>query len=59
MNAAIAPLLPDWDGATSAEQAAALDPARVQRLGTIINTWCAHEHPNWYIAPASELDVDG
>lgn len=59
MDAAIAPLLPHWDGATSAEQAAALDPARVQRLGTIINTWCAHEHPDWYIASAVELDVDG
>lgn len=58
MNAAIAPLLPYWDSATTAEQAAALDPARVQRLGTIIDAWCAHEHPDWYTAPAAELDVD-
>jgi hypothetical protein len=57
MNAAIAPVLPHWDGATSAGQAAALDTTRVQRVGAIVNTWCAHEHPDWYITPAAELDL--
>jgi len=57
MQAAIAPLLPYFDGATSPEAAAALDPARVERLGQIIDRWCGEPHPEWYTAPVDELGL--
>jgi hypothetical protein len=58
MGAAMAPLLPFFIGATSAEQAAALDPDRVETLSRIAVNWCGNEHPNWYTTPADELGLD-
>ena len=55
MLAALAPLLPFFDGATSAEQAVALDPARVAKLRALVGGWCGRPHPEWYTAPADEF----
>jgi D-aminopeptidase len=55
MSAAFAPLLPFFDGATSAEEAAALDADRVETVATIIDEWCSRTHPAWYTEPANEL----
>ena len=57
MNAAMAPLIPFFVGATSAEQAAALDPARVEALSRIAMSWCGTEHPEWYTSPTDELGL--
>ncbi|HET6849947.1 MAG TPA: M55 family metallopeptidase [Gaiellales bacterium] len=57
MNAALAPLLPHFVGATSAEQAASLDPSAVERLSRIADYWCGHQHPDWYTQPADELGL--
>jgi D-amino peptidase len=57
MSAAMAPLLPFFDGATSPEAAAALDPKRVGRFRAIVDSWCGASHPEWYTAPADELGL--
>jgi D-amino peptidase len=57
MDAAIAPLMPYLDGATSAAAAAALDPARVTTLSTIVERWCRIRHPDWYTAAGDELGL--
>lgn len=57
MNAAIAPLVPYFDGATSAAAAAALDPARVATFSTLMERWCGTIHPEWYTSAADELGL--
>jgi len=57
MPAALAPILPFFDGATSPEAAAELDSDRVARLGAIVDNWCGAPHPEWYTAPADELGL--
>lgn len=59
MNAALAPLQPCFDGATSAEEAAALDPARVARLSELVDRWCGGTHPEWYTRPGDEFGLLG
>ena len=57
MNAAVSPLLPYFDGATSAEQAAALDPAKVARFSTLVDRWCGQSHPDWYTTTGDEIGL--
>jgi D-amino peptidase len=57
MAAALVPLMPFWVGATSREQATALDPARVERISEIADQWTGRIHPDWYIAPDDELGL--
>jgi hypothetical protein len=59
MTAALAPLAPHFDGATSAAEAAALDPARVARLSQLVDRWCGGRHPEWYTRPGDELGLVG
>jgi len=57
MNAALAPLLPYFVGATNAEEAASLDRSATERLSGIALYWCGHTHPDWYTHPADELGL--
>ena len=57
MDAAIAPLLPYFVGATNAAAAAALDPARVATLSAIVDRWCRIRHPDWYASAGDELGL--
>jgi hypothetical protein len=57
MTAALAPLAPHFDGATSASAAAALDPARVARFSALVDRWCGGTHPEWHTRPADELGL--
>ena len=57
MQAAMAPVMPSFIGATSAEEAAALDPDSVARLTGMMMQWCGTEHRDWYTEPADELGV--
>jgi D-amino peptidase len=59
MSAALAPLRPFFDGATSAEEAAALDAARVARLSELVDRWCGGTHPEWYTGPGDEFGLHG
>ena len=49
--------MPSFIGATTAEEAAALDPARVAHLAGLMERWCGTEHRDWYTEPADELGV--
>lgn len=55
MNAALVPLIPHFDGAHSAEEAAALEPARVATLTRLVDTWTSEVHPDWYTAAGDEI----
>jgi D-aminopeptidase len=56
MNAALAPFVPYWlGGFDSAEDAAAADPAAVDRLRRIFDAWASESHPQWYTQPANPL----
>jgi D-aminopeptidase len=57
MNAAVAPLLPYFDGATSADQAAALDQEKVARFSTLIDRWCGQSYPDWYTTTGDEIGL--
>ena len=57
MTAAVAPLLPHFDGATSAQEAAALDPARVATFSELIGRWCGKSYPQWYTSAGDELGL--
>ncbi len=57
MTAALAPLVPYFDGATSAEAAAALDPARVATFSALIERWCQTPAPEWYTSSGDEFGL--
>ncbi len=57
MTAALAPLVPYFDGATSAEAAAALDPARVATFSALIERWCKTRAPDWYTSAGDEFGL--
>ena len=60
MNAALAPLMPFFFGARSAEDAGAADPEQVAALRRFAEgPWCAATHPDWYTEPADEIGVPG
>jgi D-aminopeptidase len=57
MTAALAPLVPYFDGATSAAAAAALDPARVATFSALIERWCKTPAPEWYTSAGDEFGL--
>lgn len=57
MSAAVAPLLPHFDGATSAREAAALDAARVATFSELVDRWCSRSYPQWYTSAGDELGL--
>jgi D-aminopeptidase len=57
MNAAMAPILPHWIGATSAEQARGVDLEQVRTLTGITDAWFAGSYSDWFTAPGVELIV--
>ena len=57
MSAAVAPLLPHFDGATSAREAAALDAARVATFSELVDRWCSRSYPQWYTGAGDELGL--
>jgi len=56
MSAAMVDVLPNWLGATSAEQAATLDPTRAATLNEAVGRWFAGSFSEWYEQPALELE---
>jgi D-aminopeptidase len=56
MAAAMVDVLPHWLGATSERQADGLDPARRDALNHAVGAWFAGSFPQWYDAPAAELE---
>jgi D-aminopeptidase len=56
MAAAMVDVLPHWLGATSEQQAASLDSARCDALNHAVGVWFAGSFPQWYDAPAAELE---
>jgi D-aminopeptidase len=56
MNAAAATLLPYWVTATSAAEAARVDPTKADALSqALFVEWCATSFPAWYSLPAVEV----
>ena len=56
MGAAMAALVPDWVGATSAAEAASLAPTQVGPLTEVLaDRWCSQSYPEWYASAGVEL----
>jgi D-amino peptidase len=54
MNAAVAPLLRRWVGATSPEAAAAIDPGSLAAFSEVFDAWAASVTPEWVTDPGEE-----